>query len=170
MTVVLLVAKMISGYQGYIREKRKDDDIRVKKVILSNLTSLKNHLHNIYSLSSDVKKESISKKIRNINDKVDVFIQEVEYSSSGHKYPFFSPQCSVGILKLNTLIKYDLDILKNFEELITKSSTIESDIIDGSFENCLQMIKDLNNQFNESKSLFKKRTDIIKGVSDKKTA
>ena len=161
MTIVLLIAKIIQGYQGYKQECRKEDDLLVKQKIIEELTSLRSMLTQFTNEKEN--STSLNKEVKPVKNNIDEFIQEIEYSLSGHTYPFFSSQCSVGSHQLKQLRKMDLSLLNKTNDLITYFEEMQQQ--DYNQNELVQFLRRFNQKISNLRSEFKQRTTSIKKIN-----
>jgi hypothetical protein len=161
MTLVLVVGKLISMYTGYKRDCRKEDDIRVKNKIIVSLTNSQNHLKNLDSIRHRKDQDAVSFDLKRVKDESDAIIQIVEYSLSGHLYPFFSSQTSVGSKVLKKLIEYDYSIATKSNDIENLSNALVERFIDEGVIDSLE-VKNLLDLLSQIRFDFGQRIDLIK--------
>jgi hypothetical protein len=104
------------------------------------------------------------KELRSIKNQVDEFIQEVEFSFSGHTYSFFSPQTSVRNLQLKKIMKYDLSLLEGCRNSINRFDEFQHHYNEVSDESILADIRRFNQMLTELRSEFRGRNNLIKKI------
>ena len=164
MTLVYLVAKIISSYHGYQIANRKEDDLLVKRRLLREIKSIKNHLKNSQEMLVKKTDKSSIKEINLVYNTLDTFSNEIEYSISGHTYPFFSQQTSVGNRKLNKVIKFDLSLLENISKILKQTEKFETNILNSNLEDNNILIKEIRKNITDVRDEFKNRIDLIKKI------
>jgi len=140
--MISLIAKVIANYKGYKTEKKKEEDILVRMAIIRELNKTKNRIRK-FSIENE--------KAKKIMDEIDVFVKDIEYSTVGHKYVFFSSQASLNKNKIKKLIEYDFLISKKLEEIeniLNKKHEIN-------MSNIHYLVKDLKNIYMERESLLR---------------
>jgi hypothetical protein len=100
-----------------------------------------------------------------VNDELDVFSNEVEFSMVGHKYPFFSPQISISPRKIKKLIEYDLSIIGKMRNVKEASRRVENSIIEGEATNIVQELKKIRHYITVVRNNYKDRNHYIKGIA-----
>jgi len=164
MALELLIIKFIQEYQAYRRNCRKEDDILVKQKIIDELSSLRTMIIQ-FTNEMNTKDFSLFKAMKSMKNAIDVFIQDVEYSLSGHSYPFFSPQTSVGPHQLKKIMKFDLSLLEKTKDLISRFEELQNKYIDAEERTMLQEFRLFNQMIAESKNKFRQRNEVIKKIN-----
>lgn len=161
MTLELLIIKIIHDYQAYKRDCRKDDDALVKQKIIDELASLRTMMVQ-FTNEPACNDTTLFKEMKTVRDKVDSFIQEVEYSLSGHSYPFFSSQTSVGSIQLKKIMNYDLSILEKTNDLVFSFQELQRQYLDQDQNSIKQEFRRFNQKITEVRNEFQKRNELIK--------
>ena len=142
-SMISLIAKVIANYKGYKTEKKKEEDILVRMAIIRELNKTKNRIRK-FSIENE--------KAKKIMDEIDVFVKDIEYSTVGHKYAFFSSKYSPNKDKIKKLIEHDFLISKKLEEI----ENILSDEHGIDLANVHHIIKALKNIYIDRESLLRK--------------
>jgi len=161
---VILVAKLISNYQGYRTNKRREDDLLVRKKLMREVTKSKNYLNNIQNFVSKKDNNKEYNLVKSLIDKLDIFSNEIEFSISGHNYPFYSPQISVGIRKIKKLINYDFSIIENMCGINDTFRAIQNKINNEDGKNIAKELIETQKIFIELTNDYKNRNDLIKNI------
>lgn len=160
------VARLIAGYTGYKRGQVKEDDLAVRKKLLSELSKSQENLKNTleYFHERDMKDKTSS--VQKVLDDIDVFNNEIELSEVGHKYKFYDPKTSAKKKKIEKLVEFDKDIVDKAiniteatRDMHTKLLNEEGVDIEKECSFISQYITDLRNK-------YKDRMDHLKGIGD----
>lgn len=158
------VAKIIKDYNGYRRGQKKEDDLAVRKKLLSELDKSKNNLKNSLEYVHERENRKASKVIRKVLDEIDMFSNEVDLSEMGHHYPFFDPKKSIKKKDIENIIEFDKEILEACKDVTEATQEIQKKLIDGKnidfdkeFNNIRQYITNVRNN-------YKDRLDYIKDI------
>lgn len=163
MPIELLIVKIIQEYTAYQKRRRKEDDILVKKRIIDELTSLRSMIQQ-FSQETNFAEATLFKEGKSIVNRIDEFIQEIEYSLSGHSYSFFSPQSSVGMMQLKKIMKFDLSLLKGSIDLITRFERFQSDYAEAKQDMLFATLRPINQALTDLKTTFRSRDNLIKKI------
>lgn len=104
---IVAIKKLISKYHGYAIEKRKEDDLAIRRKLLTELSEIKKCIYDIIK-----KHEGMRKAAKSLDNEIEAFSKEIEYSITGHKYPFLSTPSSINMRRIKKLIEYDFFIIE----------------------------------------------------------
>lgn len=154
---VVAIKKFVSKYYGYVIEKKKDDDLVIRRKLLAELCEIKKYLYNISK-----KHYTIKRLIRPLINEVDIFSKEIEYSLTGHRYPFLSKHSSINIGILKKLVKYDFFIIEKIVSVKEECKNIyrRDDIDESQYSKALSKIRnmliEIRNKYMERENFLKK--------------
>lgn len=167
-TVVEEVAKIITNYTGYRRGQAKEDDLAIRKRMITELKKSKNNLKNSLEHMYENDDRKGSKKIRKVIDEIEMFNNEVDLSESGHSYALFDPKKSIRRKDIKKVAELDKSILETCINVTEATKKIQERLINGKridsdkeFGNLRQYITNIRND-------YKNRLDYIKSVEPEK--
>jgi hypothetical protein len=156
----LSTAKILNGYGGYRRGKRKEDDAAIRKKLMIQLDELNQHLLNIME-DGDLDIRIAAKKVADV---VDLFRNDIELAATGQNYPFFSIQRSVSVRILKSLITYDHQIIKALDKSVKTISDLELSLVKGDDESAITGLREVKGELTTTKGTFANRISIMKKV------
>lgn len=153
-------AKIIGGYSGYKFGRRKEDDMAVRRKLMIQLDTLREHLLNIME-DGDLDTRIASQKVVDV---VDLFRNDVEMAETGHKYPFFSIQRSASGRILKSLIKYDHQMIAQLDSAMEAVAVLERAISQGEQESADPGLRTIKGYLTTARGTFENRIAIMKKV------
>ncbi len=163
-TVVEGVARIIVNYTGYKRGQAKEDDLAVRKRLMSELDKSKNNLRNSLEYMYENENKKSSKKIRKVLDEIDMFSNEVDLSETGHHYPFFDPKKSINDKDIEQVVKFDKKILDTCINITEATEEIQQRLISGVNIDSIQEFNSLRQYITKLRNKYKDRLDYIKKI------
>ncbi len=161
---IAIVTKMIKKYTGYKRGQAKEDDLAVRKRLLSELEKSRNNLKNSLEYMHERDNTKGSKKIRKVLDEIDMFSNEVDLSETGHHYPFFDPKKSIKRNDIQTIVDFDKEMLETCKNVTEATKEIQNTLIDGENINVEKEFNSLRQYITNIRNTYKDRLDYIKGI------
>lgn len=163
-TTVAEVCKLISVYTGYRKDKIKEDDILVRKRLMAEVEKSGEHAKNIVELLYERNDKESLKAIKKVKDELDVFSGEVDLSTTGHQYPFFSIQKvrSPSVSDLKKLVEFDAEMLDKIVNVTETTTKIEDKVIDG---DNLEFVKEslkVRQYITKARNAYKDREDFLR--------
>lgn len=153
-------AKILGGYSGYKFGRRKEDDMAVRRKLMIQLDTLREHLLNIME-DSELETRIASQKVVDV---VDLFRNDIEMAETGHKYPFFSIQRSVSGRVLKSLIKYDHQMIEQLESAQKAVAMLENAVAQGERESADPGLRTIKTFLTTTRGTFENRIAIMKKV------
>lgn len=148
---------------GSNRKKEQDSEIRQK--IVREVENAKQYLKNIEKNTDSEEYLLFHNDLHSVIDEIDIFVQEVEYSESGHKYPLFSPQESASGKDLKKIKKYDHSMIDAVVALAEACHQLETAIIDDEVGlDPMVELKRIRQYVTKTRNEYRKRLDVLKGV------
>jgi hypothetical protein len=153
-------AKLIGGYSGYRFGRRKEDDMAVRRKLMIQLDTLRDHLINVME-DGDLDTRISSQKVIDV---VDMFRNDIEIAETGHKYPFFSIQRSTSAGILKQLVKYDHQLISQLDSAIEATTVLEKAIAVGNMESGDAGLRTIKGFLSTARGFFENRIAIIQKV------
>ena len=156
----LSTAKIAVRYSGYKLGRRKEDDLAIRRKLMLQLDTFRQHILNIME-DGDLDTRIETQKIVDV---ADMFRNDIEMAESGHKYPFFSAQRSVTGKMLKSLIKYDARMIQQLEGALKAISVLEKALARGEKDSAETGLRTIKEYLTTARGQFKNRTAIMKKV------
>jgi len=145
-------------------DKRKEKDLAVRSRLQSEIDKSKENLKNIMEEVFGESDSDASTAVQKAMDELDTLANDVDMSSVGHKYPWFSQQRSIDNKQAQKVIGQDAKVVKSVEN-VTKASRIISDgLIDSKGLDVSKEMKKLRQYITDTRNEYQKRIDFIKGL------
>ena len=161
------VAKIIKDYNGYRRGQKKEDDLAVRKKLLSELEKSKNNLKNSLEYVHERDNQKGSKVIRKVLDEIDMFSNEVDLSEMGHHYPFFDPKKSIKEKDLKNIVEFDKEMLETCKDVTLATQEIQQRLVDDENIDFEKEFNSIRQYITNIRNNYKDRSDYIKGIDPK---
>lgn len=159
-----LLFHLVAGLFNYGVGRRKEDDLALRKRLIGEITKSKEHLNNILEETYQRNDKKGAEAVKRAIDEVDAFKTEVNLSVTGHTYPFFSDQRSVGREDLDKLMKFDQEMIEKMENVTMASQKIESIMIDEEGLELVAEAKKMRLYITTARNAYKDRTEFIRGL------
>ncbi len=157
----ITVTRFIASYNSYRRDKRREDDLAVRRRLMDVAANIRAHLLN----AMDNVDWQVAAKIQETIDQVDVLNNELRIAETGHKYPFFSPQKSVKVKALKKLVEYDASLITGMEQAADAARQLEYAAARGDEAGAITTHAGLvRSNITRLREEFKKRIEFIKGI------
>lgn len=153
-------AKILGGYSGYKFGRRKEDDMAVRRKLMIQLDTLREHLLNIME-DGNLDTRIASQKVVDV---LDVFRNDIELAETGHKYPFFSIQRSASGRILKSLVKYDHQMIRQLDSALEATSVLEKAVSQGEQETADPGLRTIKGFLTTARGTFDNRIAILKKV------
>lgn len=160
----MALEKILGAYYYYTEGKRKEDDISVRKRIMSEIKKSRTNLTNI------MEEEYLQKNMESVDmtrktiDELDVFMTEVDLSEMGHHYPFFSIQKSADKKSIEKLIEYDKHIIDRMINVTEATLRIHDAVLAKEDIDIVMELKKVRQYISNARNSYKDRRDFIKGL------
>ena len=158
------IASIGSKYSGYKLDKRKEDDLAVRKKLMDEIGKSRGHLMNIVEESHNSKDEDTTNAAKKTIDELDLLLNDINLSETGHKYPFFAGQKSINIKSLEKLIEHDKKLINSIENITEASKKLELAIIDKEGKDTAWELKRVRQYVTTCRDEYKDRRDCIRKV------
>ncbi len=159
---IIIVTGLIKAYTGYKRDSRKEDDLAVRRRLMSEITKSKENIKNIIEEAYEMRDMRGSQAVKGALDELDVFSTEVDLSETGHKYPFFSAQVSITKKAQKKLIDFDSSLLTNMQNVTIASNKIADMMLDEKKLNLRREAKKLKNYITKARNAYRDRIELIR--------
>ena len=116
-------------------------------------------------IASEERRAEILSRLKSLRDQLDLFSQDVEFSLSGRRYPFFSSQFSAKAKTIKKLIEYDLLILERTCIITDTCRKIGDYIFVRNEIDFVRELKKVREYLIEVRNLYKDRIDLIKNIN-----
>ncbi len=159
------VVKIISDYTGYRKDKIKEDDLLVRKRLISEIEKSEEHTKNILDLLYDKNNNEGIKGIKKVKDELDVFANEADLSLVGHRYPFFTATKvrSPSESDLKKMVEYDLGMLDKMVNVTMATSRIEDLVIGGEKVDYTTEFSKMRQYVTKARNSYRDRNDFLRG-------
>lgn len=154
----------IASYFRYREGKRKEDDIAVRKKLLTEIEKSKEHLTNIIDEASEKNDTKSVEATKKITDELGIFRTEVDLSEMGHHYPFFALQKSITTSALQKLINYDSSLIETMSAATETCKRIENALINNENIDVVWELKKVRQYVTIARNEYKNRRDYIRGL------
>jgi len=157
----ITVTKFITSYNSYRRDKRKEDDLAIRKRLIDVAGNIRSHLRN----AMEGVDWEVAARVQETIDRLDVFNNEIRVAETGHKYPFFSPQKSVKVKALKKLVEYDETLVTGMEQAAEAARQLEYAAARGDEASAITTNAGLvKSHITRLQEEFKKRGEYIRGI------
>jgi len=155
----ITVTKFLASYNSYRRDKRKEDDLSIRRRLMDVAAGMRSHLLN----AQENVEWQLASRIQEAVDQLDIFRNELRLAETGHKYPFFSPQKSVGVKALKKLVEYDASLVTGMEQASDAARQLEYAVAKGEDEAAITTHTGLvKSHITRLRGEFGKRIEYIK--------
>lgn len=156
---------IVNAYYTYVHGKRKEDDIAVRKRIVSEIQKSRTNLINIMEESRLAKQKDAADFCRRCVDELDGFANEVDLSEMGHDFPFFSIQRSTDSGAIEKLVSYDRSIIDRMGNVTEATLRLHDFILDKKGDlDTLTELKKVRQYVSNARNNYKDRRDFIRGL------
>jgi len=156
---------LINAYYTYVHGKRKEDDISVRKRIMSELQKAKTNVMNILEEASIAKQKELVDFARRTNDELDSFNTEVDLSEMGHNFPFFSIQKSADSEAIEKLCSFDRTIIDRMQNVTEATLRLHDALLDKKADlDPVTELKKVRQYISNARNTYKDRRDFIRGL------
>lgn len=159
---IMIVAGLIKAYTGYKRDTRKEDDLAIRRRLMSEIAKSKENIKNILEEAYEKRDMSGSEAIKGALDELDIFSSEVDLSETGHKYPFFSPQVSITKDAQQKLIDFDSSLLTNMQNVTVATNKIADLMLDDEEIDLRREAKKVKNYITKARNAYRDRIELIR--------
>lgn len=159
-----IIKRVISKYSGYKEDKRKEDDLAVKKHILNEIEKARTHLKNSQEILYRKSNQSGALAVRSVLDELDLFSNEIDLSESGHRYKFFSKHSGTSLEQLEKLIEHDKELIERMRNVTEACERFEKELLEGRELNIDAETGKLRHYVTITRNKFKDRLEHIKSI------
>jgi hypothetical protein len=156
---------LVNAYYNYVHGKRKEDDIAVRKRVVSEIQKSRTNLTNIMEESSLSKQKDAADFCRRCVDELDGFSNDVDLSEMGHDYPFFSIQRSGDSDAIGKLVGFDRTIIDRMQNVTEATLRLHDFILDKKGDlDAVTELKKIRQYVSNARNAYRDRRDFIRGL------
>ena len=156
---------IMNAYYTYVHGKRKEDDVSVRKRIVSEIQKSRTNILNIMEESSLSRQKEVADFARRTIDELDGLANEVDLSEMGHNYPFFSIQRTTDSDAIEKLVGFDRTIIDRMQNVTEATLRLHDLILDkkGDLDAATEL-KKVRQYVSNARNAYKDRRDFIRGL------
>ena len=156
---------LMNAYYTYVHGKRKEDDVAVRKRIVSEIQKSRTNILNIMEESSLSRQKEVADFARRTIDELDGLANEVDLSEMGHNYPFFSIQRTTDSDAIEKLVGFDRTIIDRMQNVTEATLRLHDLILDkkGDLDAATEL-KKVRQYVSNARNAYKDRRDFIRGL------
>ncbi|MBM4249668.1 MAG: hypothetical protein FJ149_09615 [Euryarchaeota archaeon] len=156
---------LMNTYYTYVHGKRKEDDIAVRKRIVSEIQKSRTNIINMLEESSVSKQKETVDFCRRAVDELDGFANEVDLSEMGHRYPFFSIQRTTDSGAIEKLVGFDRTIIDRMQNVTEATLRLHDLMIERKAGlDATTELKKVRQYISNARNAYKDRRDFIRGL------
>jgi len=156
---------LMNAYYTYVHGKRKEDDIAVRKRIVSEIQKSRNNIINMLEESSVSKQKEAADFCRRTVDELDGFANEVDLSEMGHNYPFFSIQRGTDSEAIEKLSGFDRTIIDRMQNVTEATLRLHDMMLEKKADlDTVTELKKVRQYVSNARNAYKDRRDFIRGL------
>jgi hypothetical protein len=163
--IPVVIAKLIAEYTAYRRDRRKEDDILVRRTLEREIGKAAEHIKNIMEQLYEKGQKAEIKKLKTVKDELDVFRSEINLSIVGHMYRFFSVQ-DVRSPKENDikrLVDFDAQMCERLVNVTVAMDAVETKVIDGEEVDLSREFLKIRQYITQIRNVYKERENFLRG-------
>lgn len=159
---------LISGYQGYAKEKKSESDSLIRREIARTAQRVRNHIENIHDRF--VKNESFENAgvAKQCMQEIDRLIEDVDKGGVGVTHGFLSGVRSMTQRDMNKLIKHDHDVIQMVVEAVRISNDAELSMNARDEKQTLRKLGDCQQKITSCRGFFSERGLFLSSLRKKK--
>ena len=156
---------LMNACYTYVHGKRKEDDVAVRKRIVSEIQKSRTNILNIMEESSLSRQKEVADFARRTIDELDGLANEVDLSEMGHNYPFFSIQRTTDSDAIEKLVGFDRTIIDRMQNVTEATLRLHDLILDkkGDLDAATEL-KKVRQYVSNARNAYKDRRDFIRGL------
>lgn len=156
---------LMNAYYTYVHGKRKEDDIAVRKRIVSEIQKSRTNILNMLEESAVSKQKETADFCRRTVDELDSFAGEVDLSEMGHRYPFFSIQRTTDSESIERLVGFDRTIIDRMQNVTEATLRLHDMMLDKKADlDAVTELKKVRQYISNARNAYKDRRDFIRGL------
>ena len=159
---------LISGYQGYAKEKKSESDLMIRREIARTAQRARSHIENIHDRF--VKKGSFENAgtAKQCMQEIDRLIEDVDKGGVGVTHGFTSGVRSMTQRDMNKLIKHDYDVIQMVVEAVRLSNDAELSLTAENENETIKKICACQQKITSCRGFFSERGLFLSSLRKKK--
>lgn len=159
---------VISGYQGYAKEKKSESDILVRRELSRTAQRARNHIQNVHD--DLVKKDDFenSRLVKSCMSEIDLLMEDVDKGGVGVTHGFTSGVRSMTQRDMNLLIKHDHDVIIMVTEAVRLSNDAEHKYSESGLVSALPIISSCKQKITSCRGFFSERSVFLSSLRKRK--
>ncbi len=162
------VQLVLTGYNGYTKGSRIENDKIIREEIVRAGTRVRSHMQNIFDSQFKEENMDLARAAKQCMEECDYLIEDVVKSASGMEHAFLSGQRSPSNKDLKKLIKHDHEVIEMITKAINLANSSEHSIAT-SEGNPKQIIMETTQMLSSCRGFFGARAKILSGLKQKET-
>ena len=162
------VQLVLTGYNGYTKGSRIENDKIIREEIVRAGTRVRSHMQNIFDSQFKEENMDLARAAKQCMEECDYLIEDVVKSASGMEHAFLSGQRSPSNKDLKKLIKHDHEVIEMITKAINLANSSEHSIAT-SEGNPKQIIMQTTQMLSSCCGFFGARAKILSGLKQKET-
>ena len=122
------VQLILTGYNGYTKGSRIENDKLVREEIVRAINRVRNHMKNIFDIKFKENNMDIARVAKQCMEECDYFSEDVKKAVGGMEHAFLSGQSSPSNRELKKLIQHDHDSITMIIEAVNLANSAEFSI------------------------------------------
>ena len=161
------VQLILTGYNGYTKGSRIENDKLVREEIVRAINRVRNHMKNIFDIKFKENDMQIARVAKQCMEECDYFSEDVKKAVGGMEHAFLSGQNSPSNRELKKLIQHDHDVITMIIEAVNLSNSAEYSIgTEGDKTKIL--IQQTTQKLTSCRGFFNARGNILAGLKQKR--
>ena len=161
------VQLVLTGYNGYTKNSRIENDKLVRDELVRVVNRIRNHMKNIFDNKFKDENMSLARNAKRCMEECDYFTEDVRKSVGGMEHAFMSGQRSPSNSELKKLIKHDHDCISMAIEAVNLSNSAEH-LMHEDEEKTNKVISQCTQKITSCRGYFNERNTILSGLKQKK--
>tara|TARA_B100001175_G_C19416202_1_gene593780 strand:- start:273 stop:809 length:537 start_codon:yes stop_codon:yes gene_type:complete len=161
------VQLILSGYNGYSKGSRIENDKMVRAEIARAAGRVRSHMQNIFDSQFRGGEMTLARAAKQSMEECDYLIEDVNKAIAGMEHAFLSGQRSPSNKDLKNLIKHDHDVIDMVTKAVNIANSAEHAIATGEGD-ARQCILQTTQKMSSCRGFFGARATMLAGLKQKK--
>ncbi len=161
------VQLILTGYNGYTKGSRIENDKMVRQEIIRATGRVRSHMQNIFDTQFKSGNIDAARAAKQCMENCDYLIEDVNKAVAGMEHAFLSGQRSTTHGDLKKLIKHDHDVIEMVTKAVNIANSAEHSIATGEGD-YQQYIMQTTQMISSCKGFFGARANLLAGLKQKK--
>ena len=161
------VQLILSGYNGYTKGSRIENDKIVREEISRAVNRVRSHMQNMFDSQFKGGNIDLARSAKQCMEECDYLIEDVSKSVAGMEHAFLSGQSSPSKKDLKKLIKHDHEVIQMVTKAVNIANSSEHSIATGE-GNPKQLILQTTQMVSSCRGFFGARANVLAGLKQKK--